>query len=244
MVFNGILDYDENYLFGEDRRFVDDLDIHENRINKTPYYKISKKDGELVSIPITVKERIRDGLFYSKGEIGIGTSLRVDPVARWSSDILIADYSLDTVYTYRDDKLTPLAVRHNNKTENNIPIIATIDLMTDRYLLWYTVVKDIDIEKNNVPDPITYLYDRFTNEYCQAEIINRDGVLVTDATSFFTRLSANYHTAPKNYALQCYPAHLLIELNEQGKLKGELKEIASKLDEEDNPVLIIAKFKE
>lgn len=242
--FNGILDYDENYLFGEDRRFVDALDIHENRINKTPYYKISKKDGELVSIPITVKERIRDGLFYSKGEIGIGTSLRVDPVARWSSDILIADYSLDTVYTYRDDKLTPLAVRHNNKTENNIPIIATIDLMTDRYLLWYTVVKDIDIEKNYVPDPISYLYDRFTNEYCQAEIINRDGAPVTDPTSFLTRLSANYHTVPKNYALQCYPAHLLIELNEQGKLKGELKEIASKLDEEDNPVLIIAKFKE
>ena len=32
--------------------------------------------------------------------------------------------------------------------------------------------------------------------------------------------------------------------NGQGKLKGELKEIASKLNDEDNPVLLIAKFKE
>ena len=33
------------------------------------------------------------------------------------------------------------------------------------------------------------------------------------------------------------------ELLELGKLQGKLKEIASKLDEEDNPVLVLAKFK-
>ena len=33
------------------------------------------------------------------------------------------------------------------------------------------------------------------------------------------------------------------KLLEEGKLQGELKEIASKLTEEDNPVIMLAKFK-
>ncbi|MEG2856953.1 MAG: 6-bladed beta-propeller, partial [Bacteroides sp.] len=54
----------------------------------------------------------------------------------------------------------------------------------------------------------------------------------------------NLHVLPRGYVLQAYPADFLMELNEAGKLKGKLKTIASKLSEEDNPVLMIAKFKE
>lgn len=244
MFASSIFEYDENFLFGEDYRLVDSQD-GKYPVNKTPYYKISKKNGKLTSIPITVKERIRDGLSYTVGDGAFGyVSLLMSPVARLGSDILIADYSLDTAYVYRDDHLIPLTVRRNHTSENNIPILATVDVMTGRYLLWYTIVKDIDVKNNHVSDPVAYLYDRFTNEYCQVDLVNRDGVSATNVPIFQMRLSANYHVVPENYAIQCYPAEKLIELNGQGKLKGELKEIASKLNDEDNPVLIIVKFKE
>jgi len=238
-----IFEYDENFLFGEDYLFVDSQD-GKYPVNKTPYYKISKKDGKLTSIPITLKERIRDGLSYMIGDLGASVGLFMSPVARLGSDILIADYSLDTAYVYRDDHLIPLTVRRNHTSENNIPILATVDVMTGRYLLWYTIVKDIDVKNNHVSDPVTYLYDRFTNEYCRVDLVNRDVVSATNIPAFQMRLSANYHVVPENYAIQYYPAEKLIELNGQGKLKGELKEIASKLNDEDNPVLLIAKFKE
>ena len=238
-----IFEYDENFLFGEDYLFVDSQD-GQYPVNKTPYYKISKKDGKLTSIPITLKERIRDGLSYMIGDLGASVGLFMSPVARLGSDILIADYSLDTAYVYRDDHLIPLTVRRNHTSENNIPILATVDVMTGRYLLWYTIVKDIDVKNNHVSDPVTYLYDRFTNEYCRVDLVNRDVVSATNIPAFQMRLSANYHVVPENYAIQYYPAEELIELNGQGKLKGELKEIASKLNDEDNPVLLIAKFKE
>lgn len=243
MFASSIFEYDENFLFGEDYRLVDSQD-GKYPVNKTPYYKISKKDGKLTSIPITLKERIRDGLSYMIGDLGASVGLFMSPVARLGSDILIADYSLDTAYVYRDDRLIPLTVRRNHTSENNIPILATVDVMTDRYLLWYTIVKDIDVKNNHVSDPVAYLYDRFTNEYCQVDLVNRDVVSATNVPAFQMRLSANYHVVPENYAIQCYPAEELIELNGQGKLKGELKEIASKLNDEDNPVLLIAKFKE
>lgn len=238
-----IFEYDENFLFGEDYLFVDSQD-GKYPVNKTPYYKISKKDGKLTSIPITLKERIRDGLSYMIGDLGASVGLFMSPVARLGSDILIADYSLDTAYVYRDDHLIPLTVRRNHTSENNIPILATVDVMTGRYLLWYTIVKDIDVKNNHVSDPVTYLYDRFTNEYCRVDLVNRDVVSATNIPAFQMRLSANYHVVPENYAIQYYPTEELIELNGQGKLKGELKEIASKLNDEDNPVLLIAKFKE
>lgn len=238
-----IFEYDENFLFGEDYLFVDSQD-GKYPVNKTPYYKISKKDGKLTSIPITLKERIRDGLSYMIGDLGASVGLFMSPVARLGSDILIADYSLDTAYVYRDDHLIPLTVRRNHTSENNIPILATVDVMTGRYLLWYTIVKDIDVKNNRVSDPVSYLYDRFTNEYCRVDLVNRDVVSATNIPAFQMRLSANYHVVPENYAIQYYPAEELIELNGQGKLKGELKEIASKLNDEDNPVLLIAKFKE
>lgn len=36
--------------------------------------------------------------------------------------------------------------------------------MATRYLLWYTVIKDVDIENNHALDSVAYLYDRFSNE--------------------------------------------------------------------------------
>jgi len=38
-------------------------------------------------------------------------------------------------------------------------------------------------------------------------------------------------------------AHELVEAYEKGQLKGKLKEIAATLDEESNPVIMLAKYK-
>ena len=42
---------------------------------------------------------------------------------------------------------------------------------------------------------------------------------------------------------QILEAYQLVEDYEKGKLKGKLKEIASKLDKEDNPVIMLIKYK-
>ena len=46
-----------------------------------------------------------------------------------------------------------------------------------------------------------------------------------------------------NCAMNGIPAYQLCEAYEAGKLKGKLKEVASKLKEDDNDVIIIYKFK-
>ena len=46
-----------------------------------------------------------------------------------------------------------------------------------------------------------------------------------------------------NYGMWTYSASNLIRWNENGGLRGELKEIASKLKEDDNNVLVLYKYK-
>ena len=47
-----------------------------------------------------------------------------------------------------------------------------------------------------------------------------------------------------NIAVQTMSASFLIDSYEDGRLSGRLKEIASNLKEDDNPVLMIIAFKE
>ncbi|MEG0454545.1 MAG: 6-bladed beta-propeller [Bacteroides sp.] len=213
-----IFEYDKDFLFAENVSGTDQRDKAPQK-NKRPYYKISKKDGKLISLPFTSKERIRDCVNFNVGDNYIGATFHIPPVARLGSDILIADYSWDTVYTYRNDHLTPIAVRQNYVSESNFPIIATIDMMSDRYLLWYALEKNVDRETLAAPDGIKYLSDRFTGESFQVKITNSDGVSDEDSRKMSRRLSGNLHVLPRGYVLQAYPADFLMELNEAGKLK-------------------------
>lgn len=47
----------------------------------------------------------------------------------------------------------------------------------------------------------------------------------------------------RNYGFYRFKAEFLVEQYEAGNLQGELKEIASKMDMEDNYVLVLCKFK-
>ena len=52
------------------------------------------------------------------------------------------------------------------------------------------------------------------------------------------------YRAEKNTLCQFIPAEELIEANDNGELHGPLKEITKTLKIDDNPVLMIIKFKE
>lgn len=243
MLFD-IYNYDSEYLLVEDHLLVDR--IEKRTVNQTPYYKMSKKNGELVNIPLTITNRIRNRIIFSKDvdkntSQSISLNYGVYPVANIGNEIMIADFALDTVYIYKNDKLLPIAVRNNQITKYDSHIMASIEVLTDRYMLWTTQDKRIlDPETYASPDKRILLLDRYTGECNELRYSDANGV-TSDMNS---RLLSNKYTLPRNYGMLNYPADLLKELNDAGKLKGKLKEIASKLKEDDNPVLLIAKFKE
>ena len=233
-----IYNCDEEHILAEDWWNVDEL--KEQPTNHQPYYRISTSDGSISRLPLFIEKRIRDGFkWYDEesdtfGSMGVGLS----PVAYINDELIIADFGLDTVYSYKENLLTPIAVRKKQMKSEDVPIVASIEAITDKYYLWYACEKDI--KKTIWPD-WTYLQDRRTGKCIQTKLVDKN---ITDKKHRFrSRPSANGYTVPKHHIMQYYPAYVLIELLEEGKLQGELKEIASKLTEEDNPVIMLAKFK-
>ena len=234
-----IFNLDNEHLLVEDTRNVDDE--HKKETNPYPYYKISVKDGTMTQIPLKIGFRIRDSFRWNDGDLFGKISLMLSPIAYINDELIIADYALDTVYAYRNEKLSPIAVRENQHT-NEFPLITTLEIITDKYYIWHSAEKKLkkDMEKMIIPEK-TFLQERSTGKCIQIKLTDEN---ITDKEYEFKRcISANNFTVPKNHALQYYPADKLIELNEAGKLQGELKEIASKLTFDDNPVLMLAKFK-
>lgn len=239
-------DYDQDYLLVEDSYDVDIESGESKNAKAEPYLKISKKDGQMLPVSLTVhKKRVRDGIGFFAGDNFVTSRIGMSPLARINRKNVIAEFVLDTVYVYQADNFIPIAVRQNLVKGNDIPMVATLDLLTDRYQLWYVAEKDIDKKAFSMPDPFSLLYDKHTGECVRVEFSDAGGVSAEIAfKKLKNRMSGNLHTLPDNCLLQNYPAHFLMELNEKGALKGELKEIASKLNEDDNPVLMLAKFRE
>ena len=233
-----IYNCDEEHILAEDRWHVDEQKVRPT--NHQPYYRISTSDASISRLPLYIEKRIRDGFkWYDEesdtfGSMGIGFS----PVAYINDELIITDFGLDTVYSYKENLLTPIAIRKNRMKSEDVPIVAGIEAITDKYYLWYACEKDI--KKTTWPD-WTYLQDRRTGKCIQTKLVDKN---ITDKEHRFrSRPSANDYTVPKHHIMQYYPAYVLIELLEEGKLQGELKEIASKMTEEDNPVIMLAKFK-
>lgn len=84
------------------------------------------------------------------------------------------------------------------------------------------------------------VYDRHLKEFCRLALLNKDYTIKRAVKGPVKDRCA----LPRNTIINILYAENLIKDNEAGKLEGKLKHIASKLKEDDNPVLMLMKFKE
>lgn len=245
-----IHDYDAEHLFAVDMTYVDGEG--NDKARKQPYYLVSKQTGEMKQLPLLVAERSGSGLLWKVTDDGNNTVFSTYlyfphyPISTSGGRIIIADFGLDTIYTYHNDKLKPVAVKQNRVTKHGSTVMTEVCALTDRYLLLCTGDKRLQGENPpSTPDPQYLLYDYHSGEINRVILENADGIAYKD---LFENLSCMPHCAlgdyPTGYAKAFFRPDFLLEKYEKGELKGSLKEIASRLDIEDNPVLAIIKFKE
>lgn len=243
-----IFDYSPQELITCDIFNLDKID-EKNPTSKRPYYKISKHDGTVSLLPIVLEDRFGDALRFHKNDLSHTIKIGIYPFVKNGDELIIADFAMDTVYTYKDDQLKPIAVRQNRYKENGNPILATLLLKTNRYQFWDVCEKKIEFDgqKASVPDPQRLLFDRFTGEcFYFDEFDNADGIPADSAMEmrFSQKLGLKSTEVAPNCITQAFEAEFLINQYNNGKLSGPLKDIASNLQIDDNPVLMIARFRE
>ena len=233
--FLSLQNYDNNHLICRKTY----LTITEKSTESHPYVIISKKDGRVVKdFRISFKRGIADYFrMYNKVSAYLPTFF--NSIIPFQDSWIITEMSSDTIYRLLPDfSITAFMKR--------IPSIHAMDpeiflypvLLTSRYYFLDA------LKKESAPRdfPINKLmYDRTDKKIFEYTVYNGDYANKKTIDEIHPVSTNNYNIEIAFH--QKIEAYELFEANEKGGLKGELKKVASSLDEDSNPVIMLAKHK-
>ena len=157
---------------------------------------------------------------------------------------LLNEISADTIYKYSPDAgLIPFIVRTPSVQTMSPEIFLFPSVMTDRYYFMQTAKKDFDFKMDSDVERTDLMYDKETNKIFRVTIYNADYTEKVPVKIMFEMFMLSFINKDGVAFSRVLPAFELAEAYKNGKLRGHLKKIAAKLDEEDNPVIMIAKYK-
>lgn len=195
---------------------------------KQPYMFISKKDGKIISKlniitnKATLKILVSDRVWKSISNNFSGN-------CKFGTDFILANMSCDTIYLLKQDKsLTPIFVQTPSVFSDH-PVITQVGMKTDDYIIFCKYPYDLKSTKKMPPDGgVKYFMYEF-----------RTG-------QFYSLKNQKYWSEkvdlPQNTSVELIYPYVLKEWLKRGYLNGKLKELATKVDVNDNPVVRINKF--
>ena len=210
------------------------------------YLILSREDGRLlekIHIPYEEKKSLiimrRDLNGKLTGNWGIRNTLMPPYQDGW----LLIEPSADTIYTYSASRgLMPLIVRTPPVNEMDPEVFLFPTIFTDRYVFMQAVERSFNFGVDKDVPRTNLIYDKTEQTAYEGEVINRDFEGMPVNLWFAHRVIMEFNDDEIAFATRLEAPDLVEALND-GKLRGPLKEIASDLDEEDNPVILIAKYK-
>ena len=219
--YNNIHDFDKE-------NFICDIKVDNQFSDKYLFAIISKKDGCITNkIQIPYKQKKSTVLLDDNGMLN--STYLYCPILPFNGCWILTEASSDTVYVFSPDhNITPFMVRIPSIQSMNPEIFLFPRILTDQYYFLDIVEKGRSFSKTDlVYDKKTkklYEYTLYNADYSNKQRVN----LITwgtknDKISFWQKIEAND----------------LFDARKKGLLKGELKKISEKLDEESNPVIML-----
>lgn len=206
---------------------------------------MSKKDGSIRNVDIPIERYVSPKIYYETPQGKFYTSFWNTTLIPFQDKWLLTEISTDTIYQLSPDyKLQPFIARTPVASDMNPPIYLFTGAMTDRYYFLQAV--------ENAYDPATkigftsrdLLYDTEEGTVYEYVVYNDDFIdeRPLNLVYQFPNMFLAVNKGDVAYVSKIDAPDLIEALNDD-KLRGSLKDIALKIDEEDNPVLIIAKYK-
>ena len=228
-------DYLEVYDYDKDNLICYDMSLYykdgEKRENKFYHALISKQDGSVTrGIPIPFD--IVKAPFVQKGDMVAVSAVR--SITPYRENWLLVETSSDTVYRYTSakGKLTPFLVK---KSTTEPEVMLSMGVVTDRYYFMQAIEKVFNFEKGRGFPSSDLMYDKQEAAVFKPVVFNADND---------KRVELVMHPEGGEIAsFQSLSADQLVEGYQNNELKGRLKEIAGRLNEESNPVILLVKHK-
>lgn len=228
---SNIYNYDKEHLLCQDTYAPD------NTSSMNSFFLLSKQDGTMKDIEIPFEKKISTVIVQRVGDQVYGNGPRNSFIVPFRQNWILTEPSADTVYMHQPDKsLRPFMVRTPSVHTMAPEVFLFPGVLTDRYYFMQTVKKEYDFATEKGLPTTDLVYDTEEQGIYQYTVYNQDfsertvdmaSRCMDDKVAFYVRLEA----------------HELVEAYEKGLLKSKLKEIASKINEESNPVIMLVKHK-
>jgi hypothetical protein len=226
-------------IFNYDR---DNLICYDGTNKEIAFFLISKQDGSVTKeIKVPLKERKK--LMATKREGGV-TYARTPPgqeypIIPFNGHWVLTENSSDTIFSFLPDySLRPFIVRTPSVQSMNPEIILLLKLMSDRYYFMETIENEYSFETNTGFTRNFLMYDKQEKTLSGYIVYNGDYSIQKEIY-----LSFLYPVNRERESWQIIETDQLVESYKKGELKGKLNEIAAKLNEDDNPVIMLIKHR-
>ncbi len=203
---------------------------------------ISKQDGSItqeIQIPFEEIKSIYIFLRDEANDMTYGAAPYIYPIIPVpNNNWILVEPSSDTIYSYSTEyEMKPFLTRVPSIQSMNPEVFLLPSVVTDRYCFMEIVKKEYSFSTGK-GFPSTYLmYDRQDKSIFRYTVNNAD---------YSYKNIVNMVLSPESSEVAFYhkiEPYGLVDSYKKGELKGKLKEIASKLDPEDNPVIMLIKHK-
>ena len=232
----GSRSYDD--IFNYDK---ENLICYDELNNEIPFLLVSKQDGNItkeIKVPFKEKKLFFQILRQKEGTRAAGPGLysRIIP---YNNNWILIEPSSDTIHTLMPDcSLRPFIAKTPPVHTMNPEFYLILRLISDRYYFMESVKNVYDFRKEEGFPRTYFMYDTQEKDFFSYIIYNGDYSYKRELYMvMFTPINA------KGELWATIDAFDLCKDYKEGKLKGKLKDIAAKLGEDDNRVIMLVKPK-
>jgi hypothetical protein len=211
----------------------------------TPYLFLSKEDGSIISkanISFKKEDRVSASkvIVIDKYRSFQATISQTNIIKSNNDNYIIGDLSLDTIFMVKNDKsITPIIIK-KSKNDSDSNLLSFLVYKNDKYSFF--AISDFNLDSlrknNNLKIDSKYLlYWASDGQVNEIKLYNED------YPEYEIDINGIGRVSQKGYASYSIEAYKLVDAFKNDNLKGELKEIASKLTDDDNRVLVKFIFK-
>jgi hypothetical protein len=205
--------------------------------SKIPFELISKQTGEKkqdIRIPFEERLSIDYKIYDETSSIETVAGIPTFPILSYKNSFILTELSCDTVFMFTDTKnLIPVLVRTPSIQKMNVQCFIIPNLITNRYFFMWSVKKEWNWDTQTGFPSVALMYDALDKKIYECN-------LKCNHFEPFPRIHRNSNTDENVYVATI--ESFKVKENE-ADLTGELRQIASTLTDDDNPVLMIMKFK-
>lgn len=236
--WNGDFMFGEIFSFDQKHLICHDILNENNTVIRSAqsFMLLSKENGNIVkTIPIPFKDKKTIIMTHADEKTGMYYAYAPStshPLVPYFNNYVLAEYSADTIYQYTPNgAMGPIIARTPSVQTMNPEVFLFPTMFTDRYYFLEAVEKTMEFRSTDI------LYDKQEQKLYKYKIYNSD---YTNEQEAFLKSRPLNGKIPTWQYLEAWE---LVKDYEAGKLKGRLKEVASNLNEDDNPVIMLIKHK-